>query len=252
MTNQRTNSRSNSTSSAKRAGRGLDRNHCLTRSLTTKGTSLTWSLCEPGVSFPPSLRYTQLTPSVVPTPSSDRQKWWLDGQSAKAIPTPPSDEHILNPARSSNPFSEHSLSSEPEWVRVDPPPSIRSLSSSESSTLPRALVTHKLPPPYNAANTPIPARKPVPVADVRTERKILPPPLEPTTKHIIRAPPPPERVLVAPPYQDNPPPVPVASRPPTQQAKIVKKQPPPKPVKPATLTKSVSRASSPHPSSASC
>ncbi|KAF1914992.1 SacI homology domain-containing protein [Ampelomyces quisqualis] len=72
------------------------------------------------------LGYESVEPGLPPA-SSDRRKWWLDnGLPAKARVQPPSDGHIPNPKRPSNPFTP---SPEPDWVdvqrmggRPEPPP----------------------------------------------------------------------------------------------------------------------------------
>ncbi|KAL6709684.1 Inositol-1,4,5-trisphosphate 5-phosphatase 1 [Coniothyrium glycines] len=61
------------------------------------------------------LGYDSIEPGLPPA-SSDRRKWWLDnGLPAKARVQPPSNDHIPNPNRPSNPFTP---SPEPDWVDV--------------------------------------------------------------------------------------------------------------------------------------
>ncbi|KAF1845724.1 uncharacterized protein K460DRAFT_355505 [Cucurbitaria berberidis CBS 394.84] len=72
--------------------------------------------------------YDSIEPGLPPA-SSDRRKWWIDnGLPAKARVQPPSNDHIPNPNRQSNPFTP---SPEPDWVdvkkitsngRPEPPP----------------------------------------------------------------------------------------------------------------------------------
>jgi hypothetical protein len=72
------------------------------------------------------LGYESVEPGLPPA-SSDRRKWWLDnGLPARSRVQPPSNDHIPNPKRPSNPFTP---SPEPDWVEVkriggrpEPPP----------------------------------------------------------------------------------------------------------------------------------
>ena len=67
--------------------------------------------------------YESVEPGLPPA-SSDRRKWWLDnGMPARSTVERPSNSHILNPARPSNPFSP---TSEPDWVKVEKPPALPS------------------------------------------------------------------------------------------------------------------------------
>ncbi|KAF2740426.1 hypothetical protein EJ04DRAFT_540103 [Polyplosphaeria fusca] len=71
--------------------------------------------------------YESVEPGLPPA-SSDRRKWWLDnGLPARSRVQPPSNDHIPNPKRPSNPFTP---SPEPDWIKVErlsekpiPPPS---------------------------------------------------------------------------------------------------------------------------------
>ncbi|KAF2109040.1 SacI homology domain-containing protein [Lophiotrema nucula] len=70
--------------------------------------------------------YESVEPGLPPA-SSDRRKWWLDnGLPARSRAQPPTDDHIPNPNKPSNPFTP---SPEPDWVEVkrmtgkpEPPP----------------------------------------------------------------------------------------------------------------------------------
>ncbi|KAL5405861.1 hypothetical protein PMIN03_008177 [Paraphaeosphaeria minitans] len=71
------------------------------------------------------LGYESVEPSLPPA-SSDRRKWWLDnGLPARSRVQPPSNDHVPNHKRPSNPFTP---SPEPDWVEVrttgkpEPPP----------------------------------------------------------------------------------------------------------------------------------
>ncbi|KAF3049476.1 inositol polyphosphate 5-phosphatase [Didymella keratinophila] len=70
--------------------------------------------------------YESVEPGLPPA-SSDQRKWWLDnGLPARARIQPPSNDHVPNPKRPSNPFTP---SPEPDWVEInklgtrpEPPP----------------------------------------------------------------------------------------------------------------------------------
>jgi endonuclease/exonuclease/phosphatase family metal-dependent hydrolase len=101
--------------------------------------------------------YESVEPGLPPA-SSDKRKWWLDnGLLARSTVKPPSDSHIPNPARPSNPFSP---TTEPDWVKVEredamsssTPSSVYSVSSQASqattATTKSESAPRKLPPPY--------------------------------------------------------------------------------------------------------
>lgn len=69
--------------------------------------------------------YESVEPGLPPA-SSDAKKWWLEGGvPARSTVRPPSDRHVLNPARPPNPFSPTAA---PDWItkplpmRGDTPP----------------------------------------------------------------------------------------------------------------------------------
>ncbi|TKA27759.1 hypothetical protein B0A50_04860 [Salinomyces thailandicus] len=94
--------------------------------------------------------YDPIEPSLPPA-SSDRRKWWLDnGMPARSTAKPPSNGHVPNTVRPSNPFSP---TNEPDWVKVDKPnpPASRSASVASSASRARAdSQPRKLPPPFKA------------------------------------------------------------------------------------------------------
>ena len=101
--------------------------------------------------------YDSVEPGLPPA-SSDKRKWWLDnGVPARSTVKAPSNSHVPNPGRPSNPFSP---SSEPDWVKVERvdavpsrPFSVYSIASTASiattSTAKSESTARKLPPaPY--------------------------------------------------------------------------------------------------------
>jgi synaptojanin len=58
--------------------------------------------------------------TLVPPPSSDKRKWWLDNNASSKveIPKPPGDGWQLNPNRPKNPFDN---TDEPDWIKVTAP-----------------------------------------------------------------------------------------------------------------------------------
>ncbi|KAF2239352.1 hypothetical protein EV356DRAFT_502391 [Viridothelium virens] len=101
------------------------------------------------------IEYESVQPGL-PSASSDRRKWWIEhGMPARSTVKPPSQDHIPNPNRPSNPFAP---SSEPDWVKVEKPPGGLSRTSSwqvdgssdaKPPPPPRNLPSRKLPPPIN-------------------------------------------------------------------------------------------------------
>src|ERR1700694_1017480 len=57
------------------------------------------------------------TANVVPPPSSDKRKWWLDRNASSKvdIPKPPGEGWQLNPQRPTNPFDP---TTESDWIKV--------------------------------------------------------------------------------------------------------------------------------------
>ena len=96
--------------------------------------------------------YESVEPGLPPA-SSDKRKWWLDnGVPARSTVKPSSSRHVPNPRRPSNPFS---LTTEPDWVKVEnpnAPPSrpssvysdVSQASHTSTKSTPRKLV----PPPF--------------------------------------------------------------------------------------------------------
>ncbi|KAI1459076.1 SacI homology domain-containing protein [Annulohypoxylon moriforme] len=114
--------------------------------------------------------YDPIEPGLPPA-SSDRQRWWLDnGKMAKSTVAPPkpingNSTMVLNPSRTSNPFTP---SEEPDWVAI-PRSNSRLSSFSSISSSPYEHINHssilstsaasnssprKLPPPFDPATLP--------------------------------------------------------------------------------------------------
>ena len=83
---------------------------------------------------------------IVPPPSSDKRKWWLDenASSKVEIPKPPGEGWILNPNRPKNPFD---ATNEPDWIKV--PATQVSVSANKLPPVPppRRQQSERVPPP---------------------------------------------------------------------------------------------------------
>jgi synaptojanin len=94
--------------------------------------------------------------TLVPPPSSDKRKWWLDNDASSRveIPKPPGEGWQLNPSRPKNPFVP---TTEPDWIKVTTPQIPVSSTTSEEKA-PRA------PPPRRQQSERVPASPPRPQA----------------------------------------------------------------------------------------
>jgi hypothetical protein len=173
----------------------------------------------------------------LPPASSDKRKWWLDGnKGARSTLRPPREGTMLSKDREANPWREGA--GEDDWVEVERPPIMDNKSSSSRSRLqslrkpeppPPRTVKRMVPPPWEgerpAGSTP-PGQemKPMP-------RGPMPTPPAPrnrsssTTTSPVRSPDIPARSASA--------------------AGFPKKRPPPKPSKPSALTSSSSQVAVP-------
>ena len=106
--------------------------------------------------------YESIEPGLPPA-SSDKRKWWLDnGTPARSMVKAPSNAHVANPERPSNPFSP---TNEPDWVKVEKgdvqtssrPSSVYSVASQASQatavTTKSESATRKLPLPYKSEDS---------------------------------------------------------------------------------------------------
>src|SRR5271156_4362395 len=87
---------------------------------------------------------------VVPPPSDNKRKWWLDhnASSKVEIPKPPGEGWVLNPNRPKNPFDP---TTEPDWIKVTAP-------QPPSSTIPAPIKkSGPLPPPRRQQSERIPS-----------------------------------------------------------------------------------------------
>jgi endonuclease/exonuclease/phosphatase family metal-dependent hydrolase len=83
--------------------------------------------------------YQSIAPGLPPA-SSDHKKWWLDSSlPVKSTTQPPTSQHILNPARSDNPFVP---SREPDWIQGSQVSQIQNIGSDR-----RASATSQQAPP---------------------------------------------------------------------------------------------------------
>ena len=109
--------------------------------------------------------YESIEPGLPPA-SSDRRKWWLDnGMPARSTVQPPTNNHVPNPARPSNPFTP---SIEPDWVKVEKPntppsrPSSIYTTASEASQAKSETIPRKLAPPPVQSDEVAPEQPPRP------------------------------------------------------------------------------------------
>lgn len=146
--------------------------------------------------------YDSVEPGLPPA-SSDKRKWWLDnGLPARSTVKPPSNSHVPNSSRPSNPWSP---SNEPDWVKVEKPeappsrPSsvysnVSQASHARSETAQTESTARKLPPSFVPQET-TPPKAPRPATfdganDAKvhlkqTLRKPAPPP-KPTKPKLLR------------------------------------------------------------------
>lgn len=166
----------------------------------------------------------------LPPASSDKRKWWLDGnKGARSTIRPPRDGVMLSKNREGNPWKE---SGEDDWVEVERPPVLDNNSSRNRA----ASLRRPDPPPP------------------RSVKRMVPPPWEgermstpstPTSQQQQRRPTPPaprNRATSAGPSPARSPEVPARS---SSAAGFPKKLPPPKPSKPSALTSSSSQIAVP-------
>ncbi|EXJ96369.1 hypothetical protein A1O1_01495 [Capronia coronata CBS 617.96] len=194
----------------------------------------------------------------LPPASSDKRKWWLDGnRAARSTIRPPQEDMMLNKNREGNPWRE---GGEDEWVKVERPPvmdniNINSMPSSRASSKkpepPPARGTRRMVPPAwegERASSSSPQQK----GETSTETKPLqqqPPPPTLSTRGVsasgtdtasatsspVRSPAKSLGDAAQPPSRSRS----------TSIAPSEKKRPPPKPAKPSTLATASGSASSP-------
>lgn len=159
----------------------------------------------------------------LPPASSDKKKWWFDGdKSVRSTLRPPKDGLMLNNKRDGNPWKD---GGEDDWVEVEKP---RTTDNSQSGS--RTSSTKPEPPPS------------------RGVRRMMPPPWE--GERAVPSPPTPRRVsatrsgasATSSPARSNTPSDRDYVQIPPRSPSAAKKQPPPKPVKPSTLTSTSSQA----------
>lgn len=183
----------------------------------------------------------------LPPASSDKRKWWLDGnKGARSAIRPPTDASVLNKSREGNPWRE---TGEDDWVEVERPPIMDNnkatsrASSRRPEPPPPRIARRMLPPPWEGERA-------TPSPPVSTEMKSFGRPTPPTPRgdSAIRA-----RASSAAPspggtgsalsssVRDS---VEIPARA-SSAAGFPKRRPPPKPMKPSTLTTSSSQVAVP-------
>jgi endonuclease/exonuclease/phosphatase family metal-dependent hydrolase len=172
--------------------------------------------------------YQSIAPGLPPA-SSDRRKWWLDGDKpVKSQVGPPRDGMVPNGRRPGNPWRE---TSEPDWVDVKRPSSTEGIARRLKQSQGVIRSASKSPKPE-----PPPPRRTMVVPSWNGSR---PAGSERTAGNDIESntPTPPPSLPIRTAGRTGS----VSST--TTTASVSKKAPPPKPVKPATLTSSPSQAS---------
>jgi hypothetical protein len=175
----------------------------------------------------------------LPAASSDRRKWWLDGdQAARSSVRPPKDGVMLNSAREANPWKE---SEEDDWVEVDSIPASMAAGNGEKG-LRQTASLRPLPPPSRTTRRMVPPAwegdRPTVQSESTKSSGSTPASrvssVSSSTPRILAdsSPPP-----VSSPRRKPPPTVPIRS---SSSASMMKstafsKQPPPKPSKPTSL-----------------
>ena len=179
----------------------------------------------------------------LPPASSDKKKWWLDGnKGARSTIRPPRDGIMLSKDREGNPWKE---SAEDDWVEVERPPIMdnvnRSRSRVESLRRPEPPTSRSfkrmLPPPWEGERNPtststvtMGARSPSSSPTVTMlSQEMKPMPRRPSPPSSL------QRSSSAATSPTHSPGVPARS----SSAAGFKKQPPPKPSKPSALTSQI-------------
>lgn len=180
----------------------------------------------------------------LPPASSDRRKWWLDGdKAASSMVRPPNAGMKLNPNRPGNPWRDGADEAD-EWVHVERPRddsvSAKSIASGRTISMKdaekskpepppaRGAAKRMVPPPWEGERTLSQATLPTSKTASTTDGTSTPPPPPPSRTSLngrIRTP---------------------STTSVTSISSLSKKPPPPKPVKPSALfASSISNASSP-------
>ncbi|KIX00270.1 uncharacterized protein Z518_10409 [Rhinocladiella mackenziei CBS 650.93] len=156
----------------------------------------------------------------LPPASSDKRKWWLDGnKGARSTIRPPKEGMMLRKNRQGNPWKE---GGEDDWVEVERPPIMDnnkpgSGAPSRKPEPPPARGRRRMVPPAWEGDRAVPSTQTRPEA--ATEMKSMRRPTPPIPRSQARS-------------------TSVTSLPIRSSSTATKKQPPPKPVKPSTLSTS--------------
>ncbi|KIV94533.1 hypothetical protein PV10_02289 [Exophiala mesophila] len=185
----------------------------------------------------------------LPPASSDKRKWWLDGnKGARSVIRPPQENMALNKHREANPWKD---SSEDDWVEVKRPLGSNGdqANASTSRTQSRASTRKPLPPPARRRMVP-------PAWD--GERMANPTEIKPYGRSVSSAPhassgsrsradsSPLRNTNISPTAASSSLPPPRMPERSSSSATITRKAPPPKPAKPMTLTTSASQVAVPN------
>jgi len=191
----------------------------------------------------------------LPPASSDKRKWWLDGnKGARSTLRPPNDNVMLSKSREGNPWKE---TDEDDWVEVERPPipdnhvkpplnsGANSRASSRKPVPPPSRTTKRMVPPAWEGERLVPSGQAKVDAEMKSLRRPTPPLPRGTSRSRTRADSSPIHAptnTVAATSPTTRPSIPQRS---SSTATVTRKQPPPKPNKPTTLVSSSSQVALP-------
>lgn len=179
----------------------------------------------------------------LPPASSDKRKWWLDGnKGVKSVLRPPQDNVALNKNREGNPWKD---SPEDDWVEIEKPvtsdsnggqANLTRIDSRASSRKPVPPPTRRrmLPPAWDGERT-------APSTEIKPYGRIIPPTARGYSQSRTRADSSPVHAAAPAPLESSPRASPNIPQRSSSSATVTRKPPPPKPVKPVTLTTSSSQ-----------
>lgn len=194
----------------------------------------------------------------LPPASSDKRKWWLDGnKGARSTIRPPKENAMLSKSREGNPWKE---TDEDDWIEVERPPILDNHNHTQpqlinSGANSRASSRKPVPPPPRATKRMIPpaweGERLVPSgqakldAEMKALRRPTPPTPQGTSRSRTRADSSPIHAPANTITATSPTTKPQIPQRSSSTATVTRKQPPPKPIKPTTLISSSSQVAVP-------
>lgn len=190
----------------------------------------------------------------LPPASSDKRKWWLDGnKGARSTLRPPKDNMMLNTSREGNPWRE---TDEDDWVEVERPPILdnyhhgkpqvpNSRASSRKPEPPPARTSKRMIPPAWEGERLVPSGQAKREAEIHTNRRPTPPTPRGQSQSRTRADSSPVHAPKVSAREKPPSARPQVPQRSSSTVTVTRKTPPPKPIKPTTLTSSSSQVAVP-------